>query len=78
MTVERAAHVVTDHPSERVQLRGQRGDERMLPLQLETTVEAVDPQDVDRTVPRHVVRDVDAIGRDRVPRIGNVHQATTR
>ena len=36
-----ATHVVTDHPRERVQLLGQRGDERVLPLQLEAAVETV-------------------------------------
>ena len=51
-----AAHVVAEFSArERVQLLGQRRDERMLPLEFEPAVEAVEPQDVDRAVAHNVV-----------------------
>ena len=45
----------------------------MLPLELEPAIEAVDPQDVDRTVAHDAVGDVYPVGGRGVAGLGHVH-----
>ncbi len=66
-------HVVPDYASERVEFFRERANVGMLPLHLQSALEGVKPQDVDRAVADDVISQMHTVRRFRVAGLRNFH-----